>query len=51
MANNARKTDETLEQYHARLKQEQAETDAKLQGQLFWNTTEQGTYIKPTPVT
>ncbi len=44
--NNARKPDETKEQYHARLKEEQKAFKEKLKGRVFWNSDEKGTYVK-----
>jgi hypothetical protein len=45
--NNARKPEESLEDYHTRLREEQKATDLKLADKLVWNSTEQGTYRKP----
>ncbi len=39
-----RKPEETLDQYHERLKQENKETKEKLAGKLVWNSRTQGTY-------
>jgi len=39
--------EESLEDYHERLREEQKVYDAKLKGKLIWNSTEQGTYVKP----
>lgn len=45
--NTPRKQDETIEEYHQRLKDGAAATNTKLKGTIFWNSTEQGTYKKP----
>lgn len=42
--------EESMEDYHKRLKEEDAATKVKLAGKLVWNSSEQGTYKKPTPV-
>lgn len=45
--NNARKPDESKEDYRKRLKEEQQALNTKLKGTLLWNSAEQGTYVKP----
>lgn len=45
--NNARKSDEIYEDYRKRLTEEQQVLTAKLKGKLVWNSTEQGTYVRP----
>lgn len=51
MTNNARKPDETIEQYHERLNQEAKVIKVKLRGgKLVWNSAH-GTYKKPTDLT
>lgn len=42
-----RKPEETKEQYHKRLNEEQDAINIKLKGKLIWNSAEQGTYAKP----
>ncbi len=39
--------EESLEDYHERLREESKASKAKLRGRLIWNSTEQGTYVKP----
>lgn len=48
---SARRPEETLEQYHERLGQENKALKAKLKGKLVWNSAEQGTYKRPDDVT
>lgn len=45
--NKVRNPDESREDYHKRLKEEQQALDVKLGGKLIWNSGEQGTYVKP----
>ncbi len=49
--NNARKPDESREDYKKRLKEEQQALDLKLRGKLIWDSAEKGTYVKPKDVT
>ncbi len=45
---SSRKPEETLEQYHARLREEQVALKAKLKGTLVWDSAKQGTYRRGT---
>ena len=42
-----RKLDESKEDYHKRLKQQQQADKVRLKGHVVWNSSEQGTYVKP----
>lgn len=45
--NNARKPEESKEDYRKRLKEEAVALETKLKGKLIWNSAEQGTYVTP----
>jgi hypothetical protein len=47
MAAGPRKPNESFEEYRTRLLKEERETSKKLKGRLFWNSHENGTYVKP----
>lgn len=51
MVNNTRKPQESKEDYHKRLREEEQAIQNQLAGKLIWNSTEQGTYTKPVDVT
>ncbi len=39
--------EETIEDYHERLREEEKAVRIKLKGKLIWNSAEQGTYVTP----
>lgn len=44
---NKRKSSETLEQYHKRLRAQKKVEKILAKGSLLWNSSRRGTYIKP----
>jgi len=46
MASRPRKDTETLEQYHANLKVEEAKHQKRMEPIMFWPSSKKGTYYK-----